>query len=155
MSGFYSAGLFNAIPDSVVNRTDDDANSGRDERNGIVISTTANWGNIQARISSQTSGLTTAYILDPSDGSVLASKDVSSLTAGDVVTFDTELTSGSDYVFAGDAGGASYTGGYLNNAPFTIESADGKISMIDGWFDGAAGNANAWLYEDIGNINTG
>ena len=102
-----------------------------------------------------TSGITTAYILDPSDASVLTDVDVSTLSSGDVVTFDYSLDSNNNYSFTADAGGSSFTAGYLNEAPLPINSSDGQISMVDGWLDGSGGSANAWVFDKIGNINLG
>jgi len=150
--------LFSAIPDSVVSRPADNNSGSASGRLGTIISTQVEWPEIQARISSNSSGFSTAHVekLDSNNNvlSTIASVGISNLSAGDVVTFDESdlsenLTPSNDYAIVFDSGATS---GNLTAASFPFTSPDGDLSMINGFNSGSA-QGDALSFNEIGNIN--
>lgn len=115
-----------AIPDSVASRPADDASTTESAKEGLGIETKSDWPSIGARISNNTSGLTTAYLED-TDRNVIETVDVSGLSSGDAFTFDNvNLQENNEYLILGDAEGGDYTLGYVNetNYPYTSTDVD-------------------------------
>ena len=151
MSGFYSAGLFDVIPDSVVAREDDNNSTSQTDNFGFEIELKADWPSIGARISNNTSGLTRA-ILQEDDGTNIETIDISGLSAGEAFTFDdVDLQDGNKYRIITDAEGSSFTHGFFDgsqNYPYTTADIDITNRIRDGSVDqGSPGNIN-----DIGNV---
>jgi hypothetical protein len=149
-----------AIPNSLVTRPEDN-NSGNAGESGLKITTSVEWVEIQAKISANVSGFSTAEIhtLDGSNNFdvQIASIDVSNKSAGDVLTFsDSDLSqnldSSDDYVFTFPN---ASTVGYYGTPDFPYESSDGNISIVNGFNTAASGNTQgiALNFVEIGNIN--
>lgn len=138
------------IPDSVVSRDDDDNTLSNSDEFGFAISPTSYWPDIGARISSNTSGLTKAYLRD-NNGNGIQSVDISNLSAGDTFTFEgVNLQSGSDYRIVADAEGSSYTVGYFSGTasyPYTSNDVD----IIKRVRNGSVNESNPANINDIGN----
>ena len=146
------------IPGSVVSRTDDDSFTQAGTELGTTVSTTETWPTIQARISANTNADTAniqEVFSDDTYGETIASVDISSLTSGDVVTFEEsdlsrDLDDSTRYGFTitsfSDAG-------YLDSPPYAIESNDGVLAMEDGTTGSGGTQDRAYAFVEIGNIN--
>jgi len=138
MIGPYKSAIFGsgaAIPDGTVTRDPDDSTSSSSSKRGIEIAVGSNYGefgSIQAKISGNASGFTRAQILKMSDATVIASKDVSDLSAGDIITFDAVLQQGTNYSVILDAEGANYTLGYDGNPSFPYSGSNIDIEIVGG-----------------------
>jgi hypothetical protein len=149
-----------AIPDSVVSRpADDDSFTPTSSARGLVIEPSQDWPDIGARISSNTSGLTRAYIYQFSDGTLLNDTDISALSSGDSFTIaGVDLQAGTKYSFVADDadGDGEYTGGWYDSASFPYTSDDGNLSIvasIDGGNVTTEGNStHAYQFSEIGNV---
>lgn len=113
------------IPDSVIQRNVDDGTFSFSDARGVQIDPNVDFGTIRAEISSQTSGLTTAYVYDLANDSLLNSVDISGKSSGDIFEISASFQSGESYSLVCDAGGASYTLGALNG------SADNSYTSSD------------------------
>lgn len=82
------------------------------QRQGLVIRPSTDLAGVRARISSQVSGYTTAYLATLT-GSILTSKNVSSVPNGSYfdILAPAKLASGTSYLLQLDAGGGSYIRG--------------------------------------------
>lgn len=144
--------VWNAIPDSVVSREQDDSTNDRPEKMGLKIEVHSDWSSIGARISENTSGTTRAYLWDDSK-SEIESVDISSLSAGDAFTFDdVNLESGNQYFIVSDAEGSEYTGGFFFGGNFPYETSD--IDII-GRYDGrndVTDTKDPFNINDIGDV---
>jgi len=127
--------VFSAIPDSVVSRPQDDSKKTISEQRGLNISSTVEWPDIGATISGSTSEATAAYCYRVSDGTLLSSTDISSLTAGDSFVLegvDLQPDDGTDatkYNLVIDAEGSDYTQGFTSNVSVPIDSPDGQLTI--------------------------
>ncbi len=125
------------IDDSVLNpgnttsRTDDDSSASVTAKYGLKITAKTNMNGVRVVLSSLTSGATTAYLLDSTGTTILASATISGGQA-DLVY---DLQANTDYIVAVDAGGASYTVGYVAGT-YPVTGAD--IDII-GAFTGGSG----------------
>jgi hypothetical protein len=144
------------IPDSVTSRPADDKSASETRSIGPTFTVVSDFGEIGARISVNTSGVTRARLYDYSEGSYVKTKDISGLSAGDTFSIGYDYQSGVDYAIELDDSGGSYTIGYLNSGsdyPYTGEeidivsrSNDGTQNSTDGDGDAQIGNLN-----DLGN----
>lgn len=140
-----------AIPDSVVSRpNDDDSVPSVTLERGLEILVDGDFGEIGARISNNTSGVTRAYLLDSSEN-VIDETDISGLSSGDAFTLAGSMTSGKNYIIAVDAEGSNYTIGFRNseqNYPYTSTDVD-----ITGRYKSDIGvdTGNVHAVNDIGN----
>jgi len=145
-----------AIPDSVVDRPADDSSTGVITKRGLQIETTVEWPEIDAEISANTSGQTTAYVYRTSDGALYGSADISSLSAGDVFTIslDTNLIDGETYNFVIDAGDSTWTEGFKSSASVPISSSDGNLTIVGGGngTQSLDGNDNLHALTRVGNL---
>lgn len=144
------------IPDTLVSRPADDGSfDGNSDARGLRIETSQKWEQIQAKISSNTgSGTTTAY-LQKTDQTVIQTVDISSLGAGDIVTFDqANLTDNTKYDILLDADSSTYQYGQYTSASYPYTSNDGNLKMTTGVTGGGSGlqDSIAFSYVDIGNI---
>lgn len=154
MSGFLSAGLFDAIPDSVVSRTDDDGSEQATDPRGIQIETSQKWPEIGGTISANTSDVTTAYIHRSSDGLLMGQTDISGLVAGDSfsINLDNELQPDTTYNFELDAEGGEFTQG-TNDSPDTpYTSDDGNLTILSGGFDNTESTTDNRCLVTVGNV---
>ena len=156
MSGFYSAGLFDVIPDSVVSRPEDNSDFDQDGKRGVQITTDVEWPEIGARLSSNMgSDATRAYIYRVSDGNLLGDVDISSLSAGDTLTFDlsSDLVSGESYNIVLDAEGSEYLQGINNDPDFPYVSSDGDLT-IESAGSGETGSTTGFVssFSEVGNV---
>jgi hypothetical protein len=108
---------------STVTRDNDDGSVSADDKRGFRINPNADLDGLDISISSNTSGVTTAYILE-TDGTELASASIDSGTA----RLEASLSSGTDYNVVADDGGNSYTTGRDNDATFPYTSTDIDIT---------------------------
>jgi len=145
-----------AIPDSVVSRPNDDRTFNNSGKFGLQIETSQEWPDIGARISANPSGYTTAYVYDVSDGSLMGSTDISSLSPGDTFTvgLGTPLSAGSTYNFVLDAGGSNMAHGSLNFGNYPYTSSDGNLQLVDGaeGETGTPSGSDAINFVEIGNV---
>lgn len=148
-----------AIPDSVVSRpTDDGSTSGEADKWALIVETKSEWPSLGARISQNTSGATRGYLHYYDDvnnqfGSLIQDVDISSLSSGDVFTFDNvNLQANDKFIISLDAEGGNYTAGYNTgsvNFPYTTADID-IIKRYDGRNDTFDTNATQ-IVNDIGN----
>ncbi|WP_273739267.1 hypothetical protein [Natrinema soli] len=91
---------------------DDEAQSWSDlsKRSGVRLRATAAVSGLECRISTETEGLTTAYVTTDS-GSVLAQQPIGDLEAGDAFVLDVDLSAGETYWVVCDADGQSFVRG--------------------------------------------
>jgi hypothetical protein len=126
----------------------------------LRIESDVEWPDIGAEISSNTSGLTRAYIYRQSDGQLIGETDISGLSAGDTFRFsDVNLdaadgTDATKYNIVADAEGSSYTQGFKDSASYPFESADGNLRLINGAddADGTNNNPGAPNIVRVGNV---
>jgi len=153
--------VLSAIPDSVVDRPNDNQSQSLTGQYGLRITSAVEWGRIGARISANVSGQTTAYLYRVSDGTLLVSKDISGLSAGDAFTIDPEPnlqpydgTASTEYNFVLDAGGNSWTAGRLSNndTSYPYTSSDGDLEIINGANGTSSTAAAAYSLVEIGDI---
>lgn len=135
-------------PTTVVSRGDDNTSSGTSTQFGFEITMETDLGSIAARISSMTSGATTAYLRDSSD-TELANQDISGLSAGDTFSFEHELQSGSSYFITLDADGAAYTAGINESPNYPYDGSEFDITAR--YDDGSTDTGNPIGINDIGN----
>jgi hypothetical protein len=100
---------------------------------GVVFTPAADFDNVGFRISSRTTDTTRALLFDYSQSQFVIIKDITSLSSGDVETFNHPFIAGRDYGIELDAGGASYSIGFASDTtyPFTGEDID-IIARSDG-----------------------
>ena len=119
--------FFDAIPDSVVSRPNDDDSTTRTEKEGLEIEVKSDWPSIGVEISNNSSGASTAYLQD-SNGNEIQTTDISELSSGDAFTFDeVNLQSGNKYRILLDDGGNSWTLGFTSGGldyPYTSDDVD-------------------------------
>jgi hypothetical protein len=141
--------VFSGIPDSVTSRPDDDNTdtSGSGER-GVVIKPSSDFQEVGARISSNTSGVTRAYLYEGFAVTLLDSKDISNLSTGDAFKLQGNLTAGENYSIVVSAEGAGYTLGFASNTDNTTYSGT-DIDIINGIANGSSNNTQA--VNDVGN----
>ena len=126
-----------AIPDSVVSRSDDDDTLTDTTGNyGIEISTSQEWPDIQARLSQNFSGAGEAVIWDANDGSgdIIETVDISDKSALDVFVFeDVDLNSDANYTITVNEGDIdSYDSGFKEIGDFSFVSEDGNLEIVNG-----------------------
>jgi hypothetical protein len=102
------------IPDSAVSRPDDNNSDGRTSADGVEFVLADDFTENGYRISNNTSGATRARVIDLSDGSTIATKDISTLGAGDAFTIAANYQGGQSYSIVLDAEGSTYTQGFKN-----------------------------------------
>jgi hypothetical protein len=141
------------IPDSIVIREDDNNTFTTTIKRGVVFNSTKSWNNIGFKISQLASGFSSAYIGTHSNNSVMKTKDVSSLSSGDIFTFDVNLSSNTDYFIALDNNGSSFTVGENRTASNPTTSNDGILTIKGKYSDSTSINTskNANILS-IGNI---
>lgn len=124
----------NPQPANTVSRPDDQNASGENSPFGVEVRADTSLVGIRAEISSNTDGLTTAYLTNGSR--VVAETDVSSLSAGDRFEMIADLPTG-NYALTGDAGGSGYTrgdvsdGGNGNDDLTIVSGVFGKFGVGD------------------------
>jgi len=153
MSGFLSAGIVDGgeIPDGSASRGADEQNTTLSGEAGFEIELFADWQSIGVKISSQTTGFSTAYLRD-SGGSQITQQDISGLTSGDTFTFnDVNLQSGNKYRIVIDNGGSDYTGGYDTNINYPYTSPN--LNITARVFNGSTDTTNnEFNILEIGNV---
>jgi len=153
-AGYLSAGK-DAIPDTLLSRTDDDASPSTTAQRGVFIRTNEfELDGISAVISSLTSGATTAYLTD-SGGVTITTTDVSALSAGERfdLTVSSPLATETVYGVALDAGGSSWTQGF-NTGALSSEITGQAFDLIAGYNDGGQ-NTSAYGVNDLRNLSYG
>jgi hypothetical protein len=141
-----------AIPDTQINReTDNNSASNISARHGLEITTSEDIDGIKAEISANTSGLTTAYLAQ-SDGTVLASTDVSGLSSGETFEIAETVNANTTVELVGDAGGSDYTIGFYETASYPYEGA--AFDLTNGIFSNSDTNPDrAYVFNNVRNLN--
>ena len=138
------------IPDSVVSRPDDNADSTTSTAHGLEIETKTEWASIGAEISNLTSGVTRAHLQDDT-GNDIDTVDISGLTSGEAFTFDNvSLNSNNKYRIVLDANGSDFTLGRNTDAddyPYTSDDIDITARVVGNTVEGGA----AVAVNNIGN----
>jgi hypothetical protein len=126
-------GVGAAALDSVTIRPSDSSSAGLSRSLGLVFSPAADFNNVGFRISARTTGVTRALLFDYSQSQFVITKDISSLSSGDVETFSHPFIAGRDYGIEVDANGSNYSIGFASNSnyPFTGEDID-IVARSDG-----------------------
>ncbi|NKE37476.1 hypothetical protein GWG54_17010 [Natronococcus sp. JC468] len=99
-------------PDTLSLGSDEQAQSwsGLDDWSGVRIQATADITDVECRLSTETDGVTTAYLLDDAE-TVLDQQSISGIEGGERFSFDAELAAGEVYRIVCGADGDSYTRG--------------------------------------------
>jgi len=129
--------LFRAvtIPDGSVSRSSDGKAVSESAKRGIRIKVNQDYGKIGVKISSKTSGVSTAYCYRFSDGQLLDTVDISGLQAGDTFAFDANFETGTKYQLVADDGGNSFTNGRNNiGSGTTFSDPSVNIDIVNGAF---------------------
>ncbi|WP_152421864.1 hypothetical protein [Halorubrum saccharovorum] len=132
-----------AIPDSVVSRPADNSQSGSSTADyGVVISSSEEWPEIGAEISSNTpSSVQNAKLRRISDGVILEEKDISSLAPGDTFRFTNlseNIQPNTDYHVSIQDPDSAQIGEY-DSPSFPYTSSDGVLEITSsGYWDGAS-----------------
>jgi len=120
-----------AIPDSVISRSDDDGTTTetRDHKRGHEIQPNETYDAVAARISNNTSGVTTGYLFEVDSNNnttQIDSVDISGKSSGDAFKFDTTIQKDDNYIIAVNAETSDFTTGFsnTNNVPVTGSEID-------------------------------
>lgn len=122
-------------------RPDDNDSFPTSQSQGVVINPNTAVTEITVEISSNTSGVQDVSVTDSNGDNILAQK-TQGYTAGDTVTFNVSLSSGTDYNLVCSNDGSNFTSGNRNNTspPFTSTNVDiikqsaGALPSEDGPF---------------------
>jgi len=141
-----------AITDSVVSRSaDTNTQTASSAEAGIQFTTSQTWPDFQAQISGNTNTASDEkMVIGDTNGNDVAVIDISSLTSGDVATFNgVDLQKNTSYSIYNRSSNARDYGYIETTSDFT--SSDGNLSIISGW----ANSSTNFMYaiETIGNIN--
>jgi hypothetical protein len=128
------------IEGTTASREADDSSNSVTGRSGVRINPNTSLSGVVASFSSNVSGVTTAYLILDSDGSILDQTDVSDLSSSDTFRLSADLSSGTDYRVVVDADGSSYTDGFYSSPNFPYESTD--VDVTYSYYDGS-GRGNA------------
>lgn len=153
------------IPDSVEDRPADTGSGNSDDGGGIEVSVQSEWTQIQARISGMNdndfSHARIYTLTNDNLDTIIAEKDVSSLVAGDIVTFtESDLSQPLDndnYAFflINTTGDGQFTIGFTSdNGPYP--SIDGEITIEGGVNPVSSPNTSTGdllAFDKVGNIN--
>ncbi|SEL99728.1 hypothetical protein [Haloferax larsenii] len=143
------------IPDSVVSRPSDNGSNPSTDNLGLKFSTSQEWPDFQARLSNNTAPITgTELVIGDTNGTDIASVDVSNKSANDVVTFNgVSLSANTSYsMFIRKANSEEV--GWYDSPSFPYRSNDGNLSIDSGWADGDGTRSDyVWGIAEIGNIS--
>ena len=142
------------IPDSVVSRPEDTDSFSVSDDGGLQLELKLDWPSIGAEISSETSGVTRAYLyeIDNDDNlDLIEDKDISDLSSGDPFAFeDVDLQSGEEVAIVVDAEGSDYDRGTDTDADdYPYEGDD--IDIIGEVSGGSLGDSSVRGVNNIGN----
>lgn len=157
MSGFLSAGIVDGgeIPDSVVSRPDDNNTINNSDNVGLAFSTSQQWPDFQAEISSNTSPASDeTLVIGDTNGTDVATKDISGAVAGDIITLsDVNLSANESYSIYIRSSNSRDFGDY-DSPSFPYNSSDGNLSITSGWStaEGGAVSFSVFAIKRIGNI---
>ncbi|MDG5762055.1 hypothetical protein QA600_22330 [Natronococcus sp. A-GB1] len=114
--------------------SDEEAQSwgGLDDWSGVRVELEEDIAGFECRLSSETAGVTTAYLTDESEN-VLEQQSIDELGAGETFTFGTALEGGQAYWIVFDAGGDSYIRGRAA-VDYPVES--GVVQATHGIYGG-------------------
>jgi hypothetical protein len=95
------------------------------------------------------------YHLEDNNANSIEVVDVSSMSARDVVTFESvDLSADTKYVvYLDSSDGSDVDYGRNLNVSYPYTSSDGNLSITSGWSDGSLFGSNAYAVSEIGNIN--
>jgi len=111
--------LADVVLGTTADRTDDNDSTSATRRRGIQINPNTNIEGIQLTLSQNTSGATTAYLVNDSNGIDLQQISISGKSPGDTVEFRETLSSGTAYRAVADDGGNNYTAGFFDTGSLT------------------------------------
>jgi hypothetical protein len=154
--GLRAGGLRNlseiSEPDSVVSRETDSNSVDTTGNNGLVIETKTDWPSIGVRISSKTSGATTARLEDNSDGSLITDVDISKLSSGDTFTFNgVDLVANKKYNILLNGGGSDYVNGYYDKGASYPYTSDG-VDIVARIYKGDQDTVNPINISEVGDL---
>jgi hypothetical protein len=144
-------------PDTDVLRPQDNATHNTQDERGLFFSTSQNWSNFQARISSNCGIASDEELILSQSGTIINSVDISNNKSGDVITLkNVNLQTNTSYgLYLRSTNNRSL--GYVDlsvageSVPFT--SNDGNLSITDGYDTGGSNSGKIWGISEIGNIN--
>lgn len=127
----------------VTTRPSDTGSDSVSTEHGLRVNATTDIQRFDAVVSSQASGLTTAYLYYASNGTLI---ETTSVTDG-AANFSSSLNAGTEYWILGDADGNSYTRGYNEdkNNPYTGDHLD----IYGGIYDGNQGTGSVYNFKSI------
>lgn len=110
--------------DSVTVRPSDTGSATVSRSLGLVFTPSSDFDNVGFRISTQTAGVTRALLFDYSQSQFVIRKSISSLSAGDVETFNHPFVAGRDYGIELDANGSNFTIGFSGSTSYPFNGTD-------------------------------
>ena len=146
------------IPDSLIERDDDNNDTTQSDKQGTLISFESNWPDFQSEISNNSDQFTVAEIFEWNGGDgneeLLESVDVSSKESGDVVTFESvNLEPETDYAITLDNEDGDVVAGYNDEIGVELESDDGEIKTTAGVQGSDTNPNNVFCWTKLGNID--
>ena len=142
--------LWNAIPDSVVTRPDDD-DSTSVSGDGIRFESSEPYSAMGFTISANTSGQETATIVNRETDTTIGSKDISGLSAGDSFTIEADIEANTTYAIIFEADGDLLTGGFIDNLDYPIVGPNGILQITSGDVGGSE-DSRAHCVVSVGNV---
>jgi len=145
--------VFSGIPDSVASRPDDDGTGSVTADHGLAVEFAESFDEFGARISNNTSNVTTARVRDP-NGNVMDSTDVSNLSGGDAFTLSGDFQANTEYQVTVDADASSFTVGFAAGAdqyPYTSTDVD-IVGRVVGTTTQSGNKDNTHALNDIGDV---
>ena len=142
------------IPDTSVSRPEDDE-SGSNNELGLEFTISQDWANIDFRVSANTplDGGVEEFVLEDSSNNNIKTKDVTSRSAGDVVTFeDVDLSAGTYYIYLQSSDGSDVDYGRYSSPDYPYTSSDGNMEITAGYSGGSTVSTFAYSISEIGNL---
>jgi len=144
--------VFSAGPTSVVSRDPDNSVFSAGSKQGLAIETKTQWPSIGARLSNNTSGASTAYLID-STGVEIQTVNISGLVGGDAFAFtNVNLSANENYNILIDNNGSSFNIGFASSHsgyPYTTPDID---IVGRGFSDGTFSSSRPLNVNDIGDV---
>ena len=138
-----------AIPDSAASREQDNTSLSTSDKRGHEFELASSFSKVEFEISANASGFSTAYLYDPVAETTLVSKDVSSLSAGEVFSIEASY-SAQKYHITLDNDGADYTAGRYDSPSYPYTSTD--VDITGEVVGQSVFSDNAWNIVSIGGL---
>lgn len=116
-------------------------------KNGIQILANSNISRLTLTLGVGYSGGKTLYIRKSSDLSLVTSKDITGLIAGNSITIDANLLTGISYDIVVDANGSSFIKNYYTSATYPIASTD--FNAVAGIWENAVSSTIIAIFSSI------